>query len=96
MNTATQPLALADALAAMAQSEMDEAGLTGSIPAIARAVQALTPHLPAERRDLWWGELKSCMNSAQAADEGNAPWHDHGVDWDVRVAEALHVLAGDE
>lgn len=86
------PLTLADALEAMARAELDE---DTSIPAIARAVETLTPHLTAEKRNLWWWELKHCITRADAS-QGGAAWDEVGVDWDDRVKEALDFLTGSE
>ncbi|MWA07410.1 hypothetical protein F8568_045220 [Actinomadura sp. LD22] len=89
MTTTTAPT-LADALEAMARAELDE---DAPVPAITRAVEALTPHLDAERRDLWWWELKRCLTRADDA-QGGPAWDETGVDWPERAAEALDVLTG--
>lgn len=83
---------LTDALEAMARAELDEAA---TVSAITRTVEALTPHLDAERRDLWWRELKHCLARTDDAECGPA-WDEIGIDWADRVAEALGVLAGHE
>ncbi|MGI5423077.1 hypothetical protein [Actinomadura luteofluorescens] len=88
----TRPLTLADAIEAMARAELDE---DAPIPAIARAVETLTPHLTAEKRNLWWWELKHCITRADAT-QGGPAWDEAGIDWDDRAKEALDVLTGSE
>lgn len=89
MQTTDTPT-LADALEAMARAELDE---DTPVPAITRTVEALTPHLTAEKRNLWWWELKHCLTRADAS-QGGPAWDEVGVDWDDRAKEALDVLTG--
>lgn len=82
---------LADALEALARSEMDEGA---PVPAITRALETLTPHLTAYRRDLWWDELKRCLDKRQQAGDYGPAWDEAGIDWGERVKEAIDVLTG--
>ncbi|TDC58575.1 hypothetical protein E1281_01080 [Actinomadura sp. KC345] len=89
---ATESPTLADALEAMARAELDE---DATVPPITRAVETLTPHLSAERRDLWWWELKHCLTRADAS-EGGPAWDEAEIDWHDRAKEALDVLTGND
>jgi len=92
MHTTETPT-LADALEAMARAELDE---NTTVPAITRAVEALTPHLTPQKRNLWWWELKNCITRADATNGSGPAWDEVGVDWDDRTREALNVLTGND